>query len=135
MKLIIKNIKVSSFESNENSTTERGSYCAISDNESSSCAKRKNMCVSCYISKKIRVGRSLLFFFLDFTKKHSICIVCMKYITKRGSFWGYLLTIQNGFLTVQAFHRMNLNQNKCLNSNSDSNMIAKVAKPINNGHK
>ena len=27
-------------------------------------AKRKNMCVSCYISKKIRVGRSLLIFFL-----------------------------------------------------------------------
>ena len=27
-------------------------------------AKRKNMCVSCYISKKIRVGRSLLNFIL-----------------------------------------------------------------------
>ena len=27
-------------------------------------AKRKNMCVSCYISQKIRVGRSLLFFFI-----------------------------------------------------------------------
>ena len=26
-------------------------------------AKRKNMCVSCYISKKIRVGRSLLILF------------------------------------------------------------------------
>ena len=41
-------------------------------------AKRKNMCVSCYISQKIRVGRSLLIFFFiiifffifpDFTKK------------------------------------------------------------------
>ena len=29
-------------------------------------AKRKNMCVSCYISKKIRVGRSLLIFFFFF---------------------------------------------------------------------
>ena len=54
---------------------------------------------------------------------------------EKGSFWGYLLTIQNGFPTVQAFHRMNLNQNKCLNSNSDSNMTAKVAKPLNNGRK
>ena len=30
---------------------------------------------------------------------------------------------------------MNLNQNKCLNSNTASNMTAKVAKPIKNGHK
>ena len=30
----------------------------------------------------------------------------------------------------KAFHRMNLNQNKCLNSNTASNMTAKVAKPI-----
>ena len=29
-------------------------------------AKKKNMCVSCYISKKIRVGRSLLIFFFFF---------------------------------------------------------------------
>ena len=58
-------------------------------------AKRKNMCVSCYISKKIRVGRSLLIFFYfkflffifpNFTKKHNKCVVCMKYITKRGLF-------------------------------------------------
>ena len=28
-------------------------------------AKRKDMCVSCYISKKIRVGRSLLIFFFS----------------------------------------------------------------------
>ena len=45
-------------------------------------------------------------------------------------FLGYLLTIQNGCPTVKAFHRMNLNQNKCLNSNTASNMTAKVAKPI-----
>ena len=30
---------------------------------------------------------------------------------------------------------MNLNQNKCLNSNTASNITAKVAKPIKNGHK
>ena len=51
---------------------------------------------------------------------------------KKGSFWGYLLTIQNGCPTVKAFYRMNLNQNKCLNSNTASNMTAKVAKPIKN---
>ena len=28
--------------------------------------KRKNMCVSCYISKTIRVGRSILIFFISF---------------------------------------------------------------------
>ena len=51
------------------------------------------MCVSCYISKKIRVGRSLLIFFFffififpNFTKKDNKCVVCMKYITKRGLF-------------------------------------------------
>ena len=58
-------------------------------------AKRKNMCVSCYISKKNRVGRSLLIFFYfkflffifpNFTKKHNKCAVFMKYITKRGLF-------------------------------------------------
>ena len=48
---------------------------------------------------------------------------------------GYLLTIQNACPTVKAFHRMNLNQNKCLNSNAASNMTAKVAKPIKNGRK
>ena len=41
---------------------------------------------------------------------------------EKESFWGYLLT--------KAFHRMNLNQNKCLNSKTVSNMTAKVAKPI-----
>ena len=46
------------------------------------------------------------------------------------SICGYLLTIQNACPTVKAFHRMNLNQNKCLNSNTASNMTAKVAKPI-----
>ena len=49
---------------------------------------------------------------------------------KKVSFWGYLLTIKNACPTVKAFHRMNLNQNKCLNSNTASNMTAKVAKPI-----
>ena len=53
----------------------------------------------------------------------------------KGSFLGYLLTIQNGCPNVKAFHRMNLNQNKCLNSNTASNMTAKVAKPIKNGRK
>ena len=48
---------------------------------------------------------------------------------------GYLLTIQNACPTVKAFHRMNLNQNKCLNSNTASNMTAKVSKPIKNGCK
>ena len=43
---------------------------------------------------------------------------------------GYLLTIQNACPTEKAFHRKNLNQNKCLNSNTASNMTAKVAKPI-----
>ena len=51
------------------------------------------------------------------------------------SFWGYLLTIQNACPTVKAFRRMNLNQKKCLNSNTASNMTVKVAKPIKNGHK
>ena len=54
---------------------------------------------------------------------------------KKVSVLGYLLTIQNACLTVKAFHRMNHNQNKCLNSNTASNMTAKVAKPIKNGHK
>ena len=49
---------------------------------------------------------------------------------EKGSSLGYLLTIQNGCPTVKSFHRMNLNQNKCLNSNTASNMTAKVAKPI-----
>ena len=49
---------------------------------------------------------------------------------EKGSFLGYFLTIQNGCPTVKAFHRINVNQNKCLNSNTASNMTAKVAKPI-----
>ena len=57
-------------------------------------------------------------------------LFCTKYITKRGLLGGHLLTIQNACPTVKAFHRMNLNQNKCLNSNTASNMIAKVAKPM-----
>ena len=43
---------------------------------------------------KIRVGRSLLNFFIfyfiffpDFTKKRNRCVVCTKYITK-SFFWG-----------------------------------------------
>ena len=54
---------------------------------------------------------------------------------EKGSFGVYFLTIQNACPTVKAFHRMNLNQNKCLNSNTSSNMTAKVAKPIENGRK
>ena len=48
---------------------------------------------------------------------------------------GYLLTIQNACPTVKALYRMNLNQNKCLNSNTASNMTANMAKPIKNGCK
>ena len=48
----------------------------------------------------------------------------------KGVFLGYLLTIQNGCPTVKVFNRMNLNQNKCLNSNTASNNTAQVAKPI-----
>ena len=47
---------------------------------------------------------------------------------KKGSFWCYLLTIQNACPTVKTFHRMNPNHNKCLNSSTASNMAAKVAK-------
>ena len=54
---------------------------------------------------------------------------------KKVSFLSDLLTIQNACPTVKAFHRMNLNQNKCLDSNTASNMTAKVAKPIKNGRK
>ena len=54
---------------------------------------------------------------------------------EKGSFWGYLLTIQNACPTEKAFHRMNPNQNKCLNSSTASKMAAKVAKPIKNGRK
>ena len=54
---------------------------------------------------------------------------------EKGSFLGYLLTIQNACPTVKAFRRMNLNQNKCLNSNTASNMTAKVAKLMKNGRK
>ena len=54
---------------------------------------------------------------------------------EKGSVLGCLLTIQNVCPTLKAFHRMNLNQNECLNSNTASNMTAKVAKPIKNGHK
>ena len=48
---------------------------------------------------------------------------------------GYLLTIQNACPTVKVFHRMNHNQNKCLNTNTASNMTAKVVKPIKNDRK
>ena len=49
---------------------------------------------------------------------------------KKGSFLGYLLTIQNVCPTVKAFHSIDFNQNKCLNSNTASNKTVKVAKPI-----
>ena len=52
------------------------------------------------------------------------------YITRRGIFLGYLLTIQDGCPTVKAFHRMTLNQNKCLNSNT-----SKSGKTNKNGRK
>ena len=59
-----------------------------------------------------------------------------KVYNEKGSlFWAIYLTIQNACPTVKAFHRMNLNQNKCLNSNTASNMTANVAKPIKNGPK
>ena len=58
-----------------------------------------------------------------------------KVYNEKVSFLGYLLTIKNGCPTVKAFHRMNLNPNKCLNNNTASNMTAKVAKPIKNGRK
>ena len=54
---------------------------------------------------------------------------------EKGSFLEYLLTIQYGCPTVKAFHRINLNPNKCLNSSTASNMTAKVAKPIKHGLK
>ena len=50
--------------------------------------------------------------------------------SQKGVFLGYLLTIQNRCPTVKALNRMKLNQNKCLNSNTASNMTAKMAKPI-----
>ena len=52
------------------------------------------------------------------------------YNEKGSLFLVYLPTIQNACPTVKEFHRMNLNQNKCLNSNTASNMTVKVAKPI-----
>ena len=47
---------------------------------------------------------------------------------EKGSFLG-------GGGYFKAFHRMNLIQNKCLNSNTALNMTAKVAKQIKNGRK
>ena len=64
-----------------------------------------------------------------------MCCLHEVYNEKVSLFWGYLLTIKNACPTVKAFHRMILNQNKCLNSNTASNMTAKVAKRIKNGHK
>ena len=52
---------------------------------------------------------------------------CLHEVYKeKGSFWAIFLQCP----TVKAFHRKNLDQNKCLNSNTASNMTAKVAKPI-----
>ena len=99
--------------------------------------KTKHVCFLLHLQKN-KVGRSLLLLFFiifpDFTKKHNICVVCTMYITKRALL-GYLLKIQNACPTVKAFHRMNLNQNKCLNTNTASNMTAKVAKLMKNGRK
>ena len=56
---------------------------------------KNEICVFPVMSKKNRVGRSLLIFFFskilfiifpDFNKKHSRCVVCPKYIIKRGLF-------------------------------------------------
>ena len=78
------------------------------------------MCVSGFVSKKIRVDRSLLNFYFfskilfiifpDLNKKHNRCIVYPKYIMKRGL-----------FRTVTEEQR--------------KNMTVKVAKPITKGHK
>ena len=57
-----------------------------------------------------------------------------KVYNEKGSFLGYLLTIQNACPTVKAFHRKNLNQNKCLSSNTASNMAAKIAKTNKKWH-
>ena len=88
-------------------------------------------------SKKNRAGRSLLFFLLllfffifPYLSRNTTDAFFARSIQGKGVFWGYLLTIQNACPTVKAFHRKNLNQNKCLNSNAVSNMTAKVAKPI-----
>ena len=110
--------------------------------------KKKYVCFLLHL-EKIRVGRSLFFFlfffnfyffiFPDFTKKHNTTqqMRCLHkvYITKKRSLRGYLLTIQNACPTVKAFHRMNLNQNKCLNSNTASKVTAKVSKPIKHGRR
>ena len=64
-----------------------------------------------------------------------MCCLHEVYNEKGSLFLCYLLTIQNACPTVKAFHRMNLNKNKPLNSNTASNMTAKVAKPIKNGRK
>ena len=54
---------------------------------------------------------------------------------EKGSFWAIYLQKQNRCPTVKAFHRMNLNQNKCIYSNTASYMTVQMAKPIENGHK
>ena len=91
------------------------------------------MCFLLHLQKN-RVGRSLfififfIFIFPDFTKKHNRCVVfCLHEVyNEKVSFE----LLENACPTVKAFHRMNLNQNKCLNSNTASNMTVKVAKPI-----
>ena len=86
--------------------------------------------------KRNRVGRSLLFiFFPQILPRNTTDALFALSIYRKGVFFGYLLTMQNAYSTVKAFHRMNLYQKKCLNSNTASNMTAKVAKPIKDGRK
>ena len=68
-------------------------------------------------------------------KKQGFFENSLNFIGCRGNVKSEFFTIQNGCSTVKAFHRMNLNQNKCLNSHTASNMTAKLAKPIKNGRK
>ena len=57
-------------------------------------AKKRNMCVSGYISKKIRVV-----IFPEFNKKHNKCIACPKYIMKRGQFGTVTLVLTKNMTT------------------------------------
>ena len=53
--------------------------------------------------------------------KHNRSMRCLHELyNEKVPFLGYSLTIQNACPTVKAFHRMDLNQNECLNSKYDS---------------